>query len=244
MESGVTDRPQEPAPAVVARVEWLFEPEDYVEGYLVVWEKKTLRRQVLKGILLLPCYAAVFAFLVLLAIYWAQAFRSNPLWWIAISPLLLFLFITLSLLVVQIVMLIVPVQKHFQRRRFRKLIDAQRRSGVLRDNRQDYVTLTATGFTEINNAVQGDGGVWIREHKEFDVRWSAVESIDVTDRLAIFTVARKGFLFLPRWAFQNEEAFLRFVETARELWRAFGRERPAAASSPPVGPTGGLQLPS
>jgi hypothetical protein len=104
--------------------------------------------------------------------------------------------------------------------------------------------MTATGFTEVNEAYEADGGVRIIEHKEFDVHRSAVESVDVTERLAVFTVTGKGFLFLPRWAFQNEEAFLRFVDTARELWRAFGRERPAAVSPPPVGPTGGLRLPS
>jgi hypothetical protein len=103
--------------------------------------------------------------------------------------------------------------------------------------------MTRMGLTDVNEFYETAGGVRITEAKEFKGLWSAVELIDVTAQLAVFTISGKGFLFLLRWAFETEAAFLRFVETARELWKAYAPQVRALAPSAATGAGVGVWLP-
>ncbi len=80
------------------------------------------------------------------------------------------------------------------------------------------------GFTEVNDYRDEGIGVVVVERRETRVPWSEVESIVVADRHAIFTVRAKGRLFVPRRAFGDETAFIRFVATA--VWRRHFARQP------------------
>jgi hypothetical protein len=235
MQSAVTDgRP----PAAGPQVEYVLDPGDFLDCAMFLWEKGRQRQLRDAGRGLVGCLVILAVIVGGAALLW----RTEHLGPLAFAGVAVAGTLIMILLGVEVVRIFFAAPLH--RRLLRRHIEQMRAIGVVKDRRRDRVTFGPEGFTEVNEWRDDDGGVEVVERKETRVYWPAVACIDVAEEHAIFTVTGKGFLYVPKRAFPNEPAFLRFVRAADELWRAFLRgPRAAGPEMPAVPPDERLRLP-
>jgi hypothetical protein len=207
MSSGFTDKPGPPAkPAKEDEITYTLTPEDFVTFYMFFYDKARCERR-----------ATIFGQLVGLLL---AALVIPPLFgWIGgvvggFAGLLAIL-----------VLLVIARRELFpgrERKAYRKLmvrsIREGQKGGAFRFPRRDRIELTGDGFTEFNVYDDDSGGVTVTERRETCVSWHAVETIDIADDHLFITVRDKGWLIVPRRAFPDEQAFLRFAGTVRRYY--------------------------
>jgi hypothetical protein len=120
-------------------------------------------------------------------------------------------------------------------RLFWRALRLQLQAGILHYPSRYRVVLTSQGFTETVSYRETDVAMEITEHKETRVGWVAVTRIDIAGEHAFFCVKDKGWLILPRAAFESEVSFLAFVDTARK-YREAAHLAPAPLTQLPVTP--------
>jgi hypothetical protein len=230
MQTDITDRPPPPGnDAPCTEIEYVLDPEDRVSLQLFL--------DSVQGPSPPPSrMLCVRELVILLAILLGMAVL---LWWCEANPKLIVMDVLAALGVLFLIVVLVrndPPEPTKDRRLLVVKGNVERlvSLGVIKIGRRDRVSMDADGFTEFNEYREDRAALEVVERKETRVPWSEVASIDVGDRHAFFEVisvkpledvappegsslVTKGYLIVPKRAFDDEQTFLRFVETARNL---------------------------
>jgi hypothetical protein len=228
MQSDVTSEPSLSGGRSILEIAYTLTLDDHVALYLHVWEKNARDHWIVRWLVLVVAIVALLsvataievtvvaaqnrsvrkeAFFVVAAGIIA-AFACHLLWmltWRGLGPKGFFR----------------DMARAAYQKKLRQGVKELIESGAKRIGRRDRVVLMEEGFVETTDYSEGDGGACIREHKEYHVSWSAVESIDVTADHVFFTVTGKGYLIVPRYSFSQTADFDHFASTARDCHRAF-----------------------
>lgn len=224
MSSGFTDKPRSPAKtAIEDEVSYTLTPDDFVTLYLFLYDKAQSERRAGEcGRLLRLCLGALVTSLFLgwvSGVVAGAALRFLECPDPGMPALFVGGFVGLLVLGASVAAARKLLFPGRERSAYRKLMVHSVREaqtwGPLRFPRRDRVVVTGEGFTESNAYDDDGGGVTITERRETAVSWHAVESIDVTDDHLFITVRAKGYLIVPRRAFPDEQAFLRFAGIVR-----------------------------
>jgi hypothetical protein len=216
MQTGFTDEPPHPeGPAVVTAADYVLTPEDHVACRMFLLDRQ-LAQPPANGGAAAGCTLAAMGlvcFFAMLAYFLGRGQAAAAVVWVAGAGAFVFLILRIrSARVPQRP----PGEESAARRRH---ADMYRAEGELYAGRRDRVELTADGFVESNESYEDDRGVEVVERKQTRVHWLSVERIDLLENYAVFTVAEKGHLFVPKRAFADDAAFQAFADTAERLRR-------------------------
>jgi hypothetical protein len=229
VSSGFTDKPWSAKAVIEEEVTYTLTPEDFVTLYLFVYDKVRPGRRASEfgqlpklcvGSLVTSLFFGWVSYLVAGAVLTLLE-CPNP--WVPAKYVGGFVglltFLASSVVVAREVFFAGRERAAYRKLMIRSVREGQK-GGTFRFPRRDRVVVTGEGFTEFNAYEDDSGGVTVTERRETDVSWHAVESIDITDDHLLVTVREKGWLIVPRRAFPDEQAFLRFAGTVHRFYGA------------------------
>jgi len=207
--------------------------DDYLAYYLFLWERRRRTRGLGCGTLtLIHCLAAPLAAAIIWGVFYfpirglfgVADLPLDPWFGVAQTGLIVFAYLFMSIALIRHKRSETGIQQDKKAyRRWLELVRLPRysRDGLLHVGYSFEVQITPRGFIEISElrtADAKDGEVLHRQ--ETRAGWTAVDAIDVTDRLVLISVGRHGMLIVPLTAFADAEAFRIFLYTIRDYHRA------------------------
>src|SRR5262249_27157698 len=113
--------------------------------------------------------------------------------------------------------------RSFQMRRFERRAAKQVQQGIIRPQAQQCLGVGPSGLVHQAWLLDKLEGIENEVHTTTSISWNVVGGIERTEDYLYFVTNQLGTFIIPRRAFADDNAFIRFAETARSCLRTLDR---------------------